>query len=163
MNTAFTIQKAPAQDAPEIASMVGELLAEIMENIGEQVFHFDLIETTQRLSEFLTQEKYIVFTARDLDHQLIGFISLCESYALYAGGCFGIIPEFYISKKYRSKTIGYKLISQAKTFGISRGWQRLEVTTPPLPHFNKTLAFYEREGFSVSGGCKLKYELKILI
>lgn len=31
--------------------------------------------------------------------------------------------------------------------------------TPPLPHFDKTLAFYEREGFAVTGGRKLKATL----
>lgn len=45
---------------------------------------------------------------------------------------------------------------QAKDFGISRGWTRLEVTTPPLPQFDKTLAFYERQGFANTGGRKLK-------
>lgn len=48
---------------------------------------------------------------------------------------------------------------QAKYFGISRGWTRLEVTTPPLPQFDKTLAFYERQGFAISGGRKLKLTL----
>jgi hypothetical protein len=41
-------------------------------------------------------------------------------------------------------------------FGKARGWKRLEVTTPPLPQFEKTLAFYEREGFAITGGRKLK-------
>jgi len=39
------------------------------------------------------------------------------------------------------------------------GWTRLEVTTPPLPQFDKTLAFYTREGFSITGGRKLKVVL----
>jgi hypothetical protein len=33
------------------------------------------------------------------------------------------------------------------------------VTTPPLPPFEKTLAFYEREGFAIAGGRKLKVAL----
>jgi hypothetical protein len=47
-------------------------------------------------------------------------------------------------------------MSQAKAFGSSRGWKRLEVTTPPLPQFDKTLSFYERVGFEITGGRKLK-------
>ena len=43
-----------------------------------------------------------------------------------------------------------------QSLSTSRGWTRLEVTTPPLPQFDRTLAFYEREGFAISGGCKLK-------
>jgi hypothetical protein len=41
----------------------------------------------------------------------------------------------------------------------SKGWRRLEVTTPPLPQFDGTMAFYQREGFSIAGGRKLKLEL----
>ena len=35
----------------------------------------------------------------------------------------------------------------------------LEVRTLPLPEFDRTLAFYQRAGFSISGGRKLKREL----
>jgi len=45
MSTEFAIQRAAASDAPEVAVMVGELLAEIMVAIGIQVFNFDLAET----------------------------------------------------------------------------------------------------------------------
>jgi hypothetical protein len=48
------------------------------------------------------------------------------------------------------------LAQTVKDFGNDRGWKRLEVTTPPLPQFDATLAFYEREGFEISGGRKLK-------
>jgi hypothetical protein len=52
-----------------------------------------------------------------------------------------------------------RLLEQAVAFGASRGWTRVEVTTPPLPQFEKTLAFYEREGFAITGGRKLKRAL----
>jgi hypothetical protein len=55
--------------------------------------------------------------------------------------------------------VGLRLVSEAKAFGSSRGWSSLEVTTPPLPQFDRTLAFYEREGFSIAGGRKLKVVL----
>lgn len=87
-------------------------------------------------------------------------IALYESYALYAEGAFGTIPELYVRPGFRSKELGFQLIAQAKSFGRSRGWKRLEVTTPPLPEFDKTLAFYEREGFAITGGRKLKIALR---
>ena len=139
--------------------MVGELLAEIMSAIGVQAFHFDLAETISRLTDFLDQEKYFVFVARASGGNPAGFIALYESYALYAEGAFGTIPELYVRPHYRANELGLHLVSQAKSFGASRGWSRLEVTTPPLPQFDRTLAFYEREGFSISGGRKLKVSL----
>jgi GNAT superfamily N-acetyltransferase len=159
MSANFTIQKAIASDAQEIAVMVGELLAEIMNAIGVQAFNFDLAETASRLQDFLNREKYFVFVVRDGSANPAGFIALYESYALYAEGAFGTIPELYVRPKYRTNGLGLRLVSQAKSFGASRGWTRLEVTTPPLPQFDRTLAFYEREGFAISGGRKLKVSL----
>lgn len=159
MTTNFTIQKATSNDAREVAVMVGELLAEIMNAIGVQAFNFDLDETTARLTDFLNHEKYFVFVARSGSLSPAGFIALYESYALYAEGAFGTIPELYVRPAYRTNKLGLHLVSQAKSFGASRGWTRLEVTTPPLPQFDRTLAFYEREGFAISGGRKLKVDL----
>jgi GNAT superfamily N-acetyltransferase len=159
MSENFTIHRATAGDTKEVAVMVGELLAEIMDAIGEQAFHFDLAETASRLTDFLDRENYFVFMALSESGQSAGFIALYESYALYAEGAFGTIPELYVRPEYRSNGLGIRLVAEAKSFGASRGWKRLEVTTPPLPQFERALAFYEREGFSITGGRKLKIGL----
>ena len=139
--------------------MVGELLTEIMQVILVQAFDSDLGETAARLKEFLEGDKYFVFVARDGGERGVGFVAMYESYALYAGGTFGTIAEMYVRPEYRSKGVGRGLLARARSFGSSRGWKRLEVTTPPLPEFDRTLAFYERQGFAVTGGRKLKTTL----
>lgn len=159
MKSNFSIQRATASDAHEVAVMAGELLDEIMRAIGVEAFNFNLDETSTRLKDFLEREKYFVFVAKAENARLAGFIALYESYALYAEGAFGTIPELYVRPGYRSRNIGQRLVEQAKLFGNSRGWKRLEVTTPPLPQFDRTLAFYEKEGFAVTGGRKLKVAL----
>jgi len=159
MNDDFTIRRAAAEDTGEVAVMVGELLTEIMDAIGVRVFNFDLAETTIRLRDFIERESYVVFVARSGNGQPAGFIALYESYALYAEGAFGTIPELYVRPEYRSNRLGIRLVAEAKSFGASRDWKRLEVTTPPLPEFQRTLSFYEREGFATTGGRKLKVEL----
>jgi GNAT superfamily N-acetyltransferase len=160
MTATISICRATPGDAVGIAPMVGELLCEIMRAIGESAFNFTVEETTARLEAFIRQEKYIVYTAKDARADLLGFISIYESCALYAEGDFGTIPELYVRPAYRSQRVGMLLMAQAKAFGISRGWKRLEVTTPPLPQFDRTLAFYEREGFFIPGGRKLKVPLR---
>jgi len=159
MSAKITIERATVGDSDEVAVMVGELLSEIMNTIGVQAFNFDLEETTNRLKDFLNRDKYFVFVARVDGGSLIGFVALYESYALYAEGSFGTMPELYVRPEFRSNHVGLRLVSQAKSFGTSRGWKRLEVTTPPIPQFDKTLAFYEREGFAITGGRKLKIAL----
>jgi len=154
------INHARTDDAPAVAAMVGELLNEIMRATGNQAFHFSLDETTVRLREFLEQGKYHVLVARAAaDGAEAGFLTMYESFALYAEGAFGTIAELYVRPELRSLHVGQQLIQAARAFGRTRQWKRLEVTTPPLPQFERTLAFYEREGFSVAGGRKLKMAL----
>ncbi|WP_295052260.1 GNAT family N-acetyltransferase [Sulfuricurvum sp.] len=156
MNT-ITIDRAKHNQADEIAILVGELLQEIMDRIGMDVFHFDLEETKERLRDFIDSEKNFVFIAIDgVSNQIIGLVSSYEGYALYAEGAFGTMAELYVKPSSRSQGIGKMLIQALKEFGDQRGWKRLEVTTPPLPQFDSTLSFYEREGFEISGGRKLK-------
>jgi GNAT superfamily N-acetyltransferase len=161
MTSNLTIERAKEHDAAAITAMLGALLAEIMTATGVPAFHFDPVKTTERCADFLRHEKYFVFVAR-ADHKPVGFVALYESHALYAEGAFGTIPELYVRPEYRSRDLGHSLIAQAKAFGASRGWSRLEVTTPALPEFDRTLAFYEREGFSITGGHKLALALWVL-
>lgn len=151
------VQRATNIYADDIAVLVGELLQEIMDRIGIDVFHFDLEETKERLADFISTEKNFVFVAIDNEtNTIIGFVTVYEGYALYAEGAFGTMAELYVKPSYRAQGIGNMLIQSVKDFGEGRGWKRIEVTTPPLPQFDLTLAFYEREGFEISGGRKLK-------
>lgn len=152
----ITIQQATADNIHEIAVMVGELLDEIMTSAGIQDFNFNPEETEANLKDFMDQGKYIAFVAKSDTNGQVAFITLYESYALYTKGIFGTIPEFFVRPKFRSQGIGGRRMDQVKAFAGSRGWKRLEVTTPPLPQFEKTLEFYEKKGFSISGGRKLR-------
>lgn len=154
----ITIEPARSAHAQEIAALVGELLNEIMTATGTPAFNFDLDDTGRRLAGFIDGGHYRVFVARE-NGRALGFVALYESYALYAEGKFGTIPEFYVRPDCRSRGVGRRLMDAAKAFGAAQGWKRLEVTTPPLPHFDRTLRFYEREGFAISGGRKLKTAL----
>jgi len=151
----FTIRRATLADAEAVASMVGELLSEIMAAIGVPAFDVAFEKTAERLLNFLETGRYVVFVAIDGYGETVGFIALHESCALYAGGVFGTIPELYVLSECRSLGVGRGLLEAAVQFGKSCGWRRLEVTPPPLPEFDRTLAFYEQEGFEVTGGRKL--------
>jgi GNAT superfamily N-acetyltransferase len=159
MDRPHSISRATSLSANEVAHMVGELLHEIMATIGSQAFRFDFEETLECLLAFINQEKYFVFVAHAADGSAIGFVAIYESYALYAEGAFGTIPELFVRPEYRSGSVGKSLIEASKALGAQRGWSRIEVTTPPLPDFARTLNFYAKHGFSISGGRKLKCDL----
>ena len=80
---------------------------------------------------------------------------MVETISLYAGGYIGVLNELYVVPAYRSEGVGKMLLDEAKTLGESRGWQRMEVTTPG-DEYDKTLRFYEREGF-IKIGPRYKY------
>ena len=145
--------------ASVITEMVGELLQEIMTAIGSQVFSFASVDTETRVRTWLGKGTYTVFVASGERHEIMGFLALYESYALYAEGAFGTIPELYVRPAFRSQGVGARLLAEARQFAASRQWKRLEVTTPPLPQFERTLAFYERHNFSISGGRKMKTDI----
>jgi GNAT superfamily N-acetyltransferase len=153
------ISRAGPADAAVIAEMVGELLQEIMTAIGSKVFSFDSTDTEHRLRTWLGNGTYTVFVARGDRNEVMGFLAVYESYALYAEGAFGTIPELYVRPAFRSQGVGSRLLAEAREFAKSRRWTRIEVTTPPLPQFARTLAFYERQNFSVSGGRKMKTDI----
>ena len=156
----MTIQIAEAQpeDADSVATLVGQLLHEIMAAMNDKVFDFHHDDTVVRARSWMKDGLYTVLLAHEGGEPL-GFLALYESYALYTEGAYGTIPEFYVRPAHRSKGLGTALLEQARRLGQSRGWRRLEATTSPLPQFDRTLAFYQREGFSISGGRKLKLEL----
>ena len=153
------IEEANPDDAGDVASMIGRLLGEIMQSIGAKVFGYDACESAKLLRGFLRSERYTAFIARDGDARVVGVITLAEGCALYAGGLLGTVPEFYVEPMWRSRGVGTALAEAARSHARARGWKRLEVTTPPLPQFERTLAFYERQGFAVTGGRKLKLEV----
>jgi len=155
------IEEATENDAFILSTLTGKLLQEIMDKININVFNFDQKETEKRAVDLISKNLYFVFIAKDKKtDKAIGFISLYESYALYAEGAYGTIPELYVSPEYRSKKIGKLLLAKARKFANSKNWKRLEVTTPPLPAFDKTLSFYETNNFEVAGGRKLKSDIE---
>lgn len=140
--------------------MAVELLREIMFQTGGRQFQTERGAIAGHCSRLIAEGRYTAFLATLPEGgRPLGFISLTEAHALYVGGAFGVIPEFYVRPGFRSEGIGRSLMEAARVHARARGWLRLEVTTPPLPQFERTLQFYEGQGFEVTGGRKMKMAL----
>lgn len=160
MMAGISIEPIREGDYHELSLMVEALLDEIMVAIDEKVFTFDQKETEARSRELVARGKYWIFIAMEsVTDSAVGFVSLYESYALYAEGAYGTMPELYVRPQWRSQSVGNMLLQKVDVFGREKGWSRIEVTTPPLPEFERTLKFYEANGFSVTGGRKLKRDI----
>jgi len=151
----FKIALARPDEAATVASMVKALLEEIMAASGARHFAADEEALRARCHDFLRQGDYAAWLAW-AGNEAAGVLTLTEVCTLYAGGAFGVIPELYVVPGFRSQGVGAGLLAAAREYGKLHGWTRLEVTTPPLPEFERTLRFYAANGFEVTGGKKLK-------
>ncbi|MCU1273563.1 MAG: GCN5-related N-acetyltransferase [Bryobacterales bacterium] len=149
------IKHATQNDGQAVALMVKSLTDEIIERTGAKHFNVNVAQMSALISDYLARGHYWILLPV-VAEKIVGFSALCPSYALYTEGPFGIIQEFYIDPAYRSARIGGQLLLESVKFAKSRGWRRLELCTPPLPEFSRTVAFYESNGFEVTGGRKMK-------
>mgnify|MGYP000495357679 CR=1 FL=1 len=155
------IKNATPTDAPVVASFAKALTDEIIVKTGAQHFNVNIEETTDLCRKLMEQGKYTVLLAVNGESDTcIGFAALCESHALYAEGTFGIVQEFYIQPEFRSQKVGSILLEKVAEHAKSLNWKRLELCTPPLPEFERTVKFYEENGFEVTGGRKMKFVAK---
>jgi GNAT superfamily N-acetyltransferase len=138
-----------------LAAMACALTEEISAVMGERQFDLDPDATAALCRDMLADGRYFALVVR-ADGAAIGFAGLSEGCSLYAGGAIGTIQELYVAPAHRAGGAGAALLEAAGILARERGWRRLEVCTPPLPAFARSLAFYERHGFAISGGRKLK-------
>jgi len=156
----ISIRAATPAEAPLAAFLVNSLLSEIMERTGGQHFSVTVEETAELCRRLMEQGRYAAYLAFDAaTDTAVGCMTLCEAHSLYAQGSFGIIQELYISPDYRSRNVGAELLERAVEHARTLGWKRLELCTPPLPEFARALSFYEKHGFEVTGGRKMKVVL----
>ena len=142
----------------DIAKLAVCLTSEIMERTNTKAFDVDISLSISLCENFVASGLYHVMAAFD-GGRIIGFAAVCESHSLYAQGSFGIIQEFYVLPEYRSKQVGKSLIQEIINYAQQREWKRLELCTPPVPEFDKTVAFYQSNGFEITGGYKMKYAI----
>ncbi len=146
----FHFKLATEEDTPAVATLLAALF--------EEVEHTpDAEDIAQIFAEIDSDPRHSTLLALDEDGDPAGILTLTESISISAGGEMGILNELYVVPEYRSEGLGKLLLEEAKNLAESRGWQRLEVTTPG-DDFPKTLHFYEREGFHRIG-TRYKFEL----
>jgi len=146
------------EQSGEVANLAVCLTNEIIERTGTKHFDVDVPLAIELCKSYVSNGLYNVIAAFDAGN-IVGFGALCESHSLYAEGTFGIIQEFYVMPEYRSKEVGKGLIQEIIKFAKTNKWKRLELCTPPTPEFDRTVEFYESNGFEITGGYKMKHAI----
>ena len=156
MNINFRV--AALKDSELIGSLVVELTTEICKLTKAQHFDIDLDGTIQRCSELITDGHYAAIIGI-CEGNPIAVVTMTETYALYAGGKIGVIQEFYVSPEFRASGVGSMLLEQVQDYGKKHNWSCIELCTPPLPEFERTLNFYQKNGLIPVGGRKMRQAL----
>ena len=151
-------KKALPDDAAIAGQLVFELTQEICERTHTQHFDIDLPGTIERCRDLLAKGHYSVILGY-ADDKPVAVATISETYALYAAGKIGVIQEFYVQPSYRSAGLGAQLIEAVRAHGKQQEWSCMELCTPPLPEFERTLAFYQRQGLAPVGGRKMRVAL----
>jgi len=150
------IKNATKEDAQTVAVMLSALGKEIEQKTGAT------INTDQALIQKLFCENLGDKFRAKLYHEqdeIVAFILFSDSFALYAQGEYITITELYVKPAFRGKNIGKVLLESVLKLAKDEDKIRIELTTPPLPAFEKSLDFYLKNGFEITGGKKVKYEL----
>jgi GNAT superfamily N-acetyltransferase len=143
----------------EKANQVIDLVRKLAVELGGEDDEFGRLDNAKILADWeVSKERFVAFVAIAENSEVLGIITLAESFAIYAGGCYGAINELYVLPKHRNKNVGKMLVETAKDYGRDRGWRRLDVTAPPGDKWQRSVNFYLREGFAHTGP-KLRFML----
>jgi GNAT superfamily N-acetyltransferase len=141
------IVRAGAADRETVLVLVERLLREL-EDEPEEFLRIDRAKILRDLEA--AGERFTAFLAVE-GGAPVGVLTLTETFAIYAGGRFGVIDEMYVEAGHRGEGLGRRLIEAAVGFGRERGWMRIDVTAPSGPRWERTVRFYEEQGFVFTG------------
>ena len=136
-----------------------ELIAKYTRALFGELFGAEAIPSDStleriRASHDSTETKHWAFLVKHED-QDVGYFTLAESFSIFAHGHYGILNELWVAPEHRSNGIGEYIISQIRQFAQQRDWLRLDVTAPPMEKWQRSVNFYEGQGF-IHTGKKLK-------
>jgi GNAT superfamily N-acetyltransferase len=158
MTDNIRVVEATPSDGKTVGGMVHALLAELF---PESTADFDQDKMCSTAATLLAGGSGVWgLISQTGDGKPVGLLMLNECAAIYAGGKFGEISEFYVAPSHRSAGVGALIVDAAAEFGRGRGWSRLEVGAPDAPRWQRTVDFYLGYGFHEVGP-RLGLELAI--
>ena len=149
------VRIADVNDHEVVGTLVLELITELSAPKPVTASRDEVSKTARGL---LSGQNLWAFLAESNNLEPAGVLTLNACAAIYAGGHFGEITELYVRPTFRSHSVGKQLVQAAIEFGKTRGWTRLEVCAPPVPPWERSVSFYQDNGFVLLGP-RLKLEL----
>ncbi len=131
------IKVAQAHEFYTVLELVEELFMEL-EDEGQDLSGIDREKLHADIRKNLDSEtgspagpgRLLAVLARDDGGLAVGVLLLSQSFALHAGGEYGVIDEVYVRPEYRRLDIARQLLDEAVAIATRRGWLRLDVAGP---------------------------------
>jgi GNAT superfamily N-acetyltransferase len=170
----MSIEIAQEHEIGTVLALVEDLLAELGEE-GQEFAGIDRRKLRADIERNMGTEpgsgRFLALLAKDASGAVVGVLTLTESFALYAGGEYGVIEEMYVRPEFRCQGVGRQLVDEAVAIARQRRWFRLDVTGPAktgLGHVGpaddpraccrdargasaRVVRFYEKMGFEFVG------------
>ncbi len=152
-NGSVTIRHATSADKEAVGDLAHRLLSDV------DAPRFDPQGYAAVAGELLGSDSgFIAYLAvtdeedeADGAEKVVGLITLAETCALFSGGHFGELQEFFIDPAYRSGGLGQRMLRFAVEEGKRRNWQRLQVNAPAPEKSQRSYDFYKKAGFEDIG------------
>lgn len=148
----MTITFIDKKDIPRVRELIAELYLELGDEEASITFLKD-----ELIQDLLDSDKTQILKAVLPGVGIAGILTVTESQAIYSGGPYGSIDELYVLPEYRNRQLGKLLLDAVKAIASDRKWHRVDVTAPTRD-YERTVSFYEQNGFEFTGP-KLKFEL----
>jgi GNAT superfamily N-acetyltransferase len=144
-----TIAPAGPAEIGEALALIEALLAELGDE-GDEYAQIDCGKLERDLGEASASGRFLALLVRDDSGTAIGVLTLSASFAVYAGGEYGVIDEMYVRPEYRGRGVGARLVEAAVRVAEERRWFRLDVTGPGT---GEESGGPSAEGSAVPAGC----------
>jgi GNAT superfamily N-acetyltransferase len=143
------IRQATTRDA----DLVGDLVTALFEELYGPEFGVAQHSIYRAAAAKLlpADDIFAAFLAQAPTDESVGLLTVSQCVAVYAGGRFGEINEFYVKPSARKLGLGRALIAAAAGEATKRGWPFLEVGAPDMPRSQPTYDFYRSCGFTEVG------------
>ncbi len=133
--TELSIEVAQPHEVYAILELIEELLMELEDEgvkipwVSREKLHADIrrnLDTEQGLRE--GPGRLLAVLAKDPNGVAVGVLTMTQSFALYAGGEYGVIDEMYVRPEYRGQDIERQLLDEAVAVAQRRRWFHLDIT-----------------------------------
>ena len=149
------VRFASDKDSDSVGTLGFELMTELRAPKPLMVSCEEVIQTARKL---LGGSTVWALLAETDEGKPAGVLTLNACAAVYAGGHFGEITELFVRPALRRQRVGKQLLDAAIEFGKKQDWTRLEVCAPPVPPWERSVSFYQQNGF-LPLGPRLKFPL----